>query len=164
MTGKLDLDPGLIDGCRQAAGEIAAQVSERIAHKTTVSVERTVTRLLGVDGANELDAPLPNVLVDHVRDRGELGRGIAYWLGNAMLARDGQSAQQIAEAVDRGELDLCALAALPGLRDPAAHPLRVRAAPGRDLQGHGRAPRDARAPGREPAAASLRAHRDGQRL
>ena len=50
-----------------------------------MSVERSVTRLLGVDGADELEAPLPNVLVDHVADRGGLGRGIAYWLGNAMI-------------------------------------------------------------------------------
>ncbi len=108
--GKLDLDPGVIASCRQAAAQIAAQVGEEIANKTTVSVERTVARLLGVDGANELDAPLPNVLVDHVADRGELGRGIAYWLGNAMLDDDGRSPQQIAEEVDAGKLDLCALA------------------------------------------------------
>ncbi|HST33266.1 MAG TPA: lysine 5,6-aminomutase subunit alpha, partial [Solirubrobacteraceae bacterium] len=84
--GKLDLDPGVIASCREAASQIAAQVSQEIAGKTTVSVERTITRLLGVDGVNELDAPLPNVLVDHVRDRGELDKGIAYWLGNALLA------------------------------------------------------------------------------
>jgi beta-lysine 5,6-aminomutase alpha subunit len=108
MRSKLDLDPGVVAACRQAATQIAGQVSEKIAGKTTVSVERTVARLLGVDGANELDAPLPNVLVDHARDRGELGRGIAYWLGNAMLDAE-CSPQQIAEAVDRGELDLCSL-------------------------------------------------------
>jgi beta-lysine 5,6-aminomutase alpha subunit len=107
--GKLDLDPGVIAACRQAASAIAGQVGEQIANKTTVSVERTVARLLGVDGANELDAPLPNVLVDNVRDRGELSRGIAYWLGNALLADPSRSPQQIAEAVDSGELDLCAL-------------------------------------------------------
>jgi len=106
---KLDLDPGVIAGCRAAATRIADQVADQIAHKTTVSVERTVARLLGVDGANELDAPLPNVLVDHVRDRGELGRGIAYWLGNALLDEVTRSPQQIAQAVDAGELDLCAL-------------------------------------------------------
>ncbi len=50
-----------------------------------MSVERSVTRLLGVDGADDLEVPLPNVLVDHVHDRGGLGRGVAYWLGNAML-------------------------------------------------------------------------------
>ena len=109
MSSKLDLDPGVIASCRQAATQIAGQVAEEIAGKTTVSVERTLARLLGVDGANELDAPLPNVLIDHVRDRGELDKGIAYWLGNAMLDDQTRSAQRIAEAVDGGELDLCAL-------------------------------------------------------
>ena len=93
--------------CRQAARQIAEQVAERIAGRTTVSVERSVTRLLGVDGANDLEAPLPNVLVDHVHDGGGLGRGVAYWLGNAML-QTGRSPQQIAEAVSAGELDLLA--------------------------------------------------------
>jgi beta-lysine 5,6-aminomutase alpha subunit len=104
-TGKLDLDPGVVAACRTAAKQIADQVSERISGRTTVSVERSVTRLLGVDGANALDAPLPNVLVDHVHEQGGLGRGIAYWLGNAML-QTGRSPQQIAETVDAGELDL----------------------------------------------------------
>jgi beta-lysine 5,6-aminomutase alpha subunit len=106
--GKLNLDPGVIAACRQAAGKIAEQVGEQIAGRTTVSVERSVTRLLGVDGADALGAPLPNVLVDQVHDRGGLGRGIAHWLGNAMLQTE-QSPQQIAEAVSAGELDLLAL-------------------------------------------------------
>jgi beta-lysine 5,6-aminomutase alpha subunit len=107
--GKLDLDPGVIASCREAASQIAAQVSREIAGKTTVSVERTITRLLGVDGVNELDAPLPNVLVDHVRDRGELDKGIAHWLGNALLADPQATPQSIAEQVDIGGLELCAL-------------------------------------------------------
>jgi len=106
-VSKLDLDPGVVKACRAAAEKIAAQVAERIAAHTTVSVERSVTRMLGVDGANELEAPLPNVLVDHVHAGGGLGRGVAYWLGNAML-QTGRSPQQIAEAVDAGELDLLA--------------------------------------------------------
>ena len=105
--GKLDLDPGVVAACREASRQIAEQVAQRIAGQTTVSVERSVTRLLGVDGANDLDAPLPNVLVDHVHDGGGLGRGVAYWLGNAIL-QTGRSPQQIAEAVSAGELDLLA--------------------------------------------------------
>src|SRR5580700_3074954 len=108
-SSKLDLDPGVIASCREAASQIAAQVGEEIAGKTTVSVQRTVARLLGVDGVNALDAPLPNVLVDHVADRGELGRGIGYWLGNALLEDERRSPQQIAQDVDAGRLDLCAL-------------------------------------------------------
>src|SRR5277367_3776044 len=98
--GKLDLDPGVVAACRTAARQIAEQVAQRIAGHTTVSVERSVVRMLGVDGANDLDAPLPNVLVDHVHAGGPgngaaaaangaasspLGRGIAHWLGNAMM-------------------------------------------------------------------------------
>jgi beta-lysine 5,6-aminomutase alpha subunit len=107
-SGKLDLDPGVVTACRTAARQIAKQVSEQIAGRTTVSVERSVTRLLGVDGADTLEVPLPNVLVDHVHQRGGLGRGIAHWLGNAMI-QTGRSPQQIAEAVSAGELDLAGL-------------------------------------------------------
>jgi beta-lysine 5,6-aminomutase alpha subunit len=109
-VSKLDLDPGMVAACRAAAKTIAEQVGERIAAKTTVSVERSVTRLLGVDGADALEVPLPNVLVDHVQAQGLLGRGIAHWLGNAML-QTGRSPQQIADAVSAGELDLCQLEA-----------------------------------------------------
>lgn len=107
-SSKLNLDPGVIEACRQAARRIAEDVAERIAGKTTVSVERSVTRLLGVDGADELEAPLPNVLVDHVHQRGRLDRGIAHWLGNAMI-QTGRDPQQIALAVSAGELDLLEL-------------------------------------------------------
>ncbi|HSZ05711.1 MAG TPA: lysine 5,6-aminomutase subunit alpha [Solirubrobacteraceae bacterium] len=102
---KLDLDPGVVAACREAARQIAAQVGEQIAGRTTMSVERSVTRLLGIDGADGLDAPLPNVIVEHVQDCGGLGRGVAYWLGNAML-QTGQSPQQIADAFSEGDLDL----------------------------------------------------------
>ncbi len=109
VSPKLDLDPGVVAACRQAAKQISEQVAERIAGRTTVSVERSIVRMLGVDGANDLEAPLPNVLVEHVQQGGGLGKGIAYWLGNAML-QTGRSPQQIAESVSAGELDLLALA------------------------------------------------------
>ena len=109
MDAKLHLDAGVVEACRQAAALIAGRMAEETAGKTTLSVERAVTRLLGVDGISELDIPLPNALVDHVRDGGELGRGIAYWLGNAML-QTSRGAQEIAEAVGAGELNICSLA------------------------------------------------------
>jgi beta-lysine 5,6-aminomutase alpha subunit len=109
MDAKLHLDAGVVEACRQTAAQIATRMAEETAGKTTLSVERAVTRFLGVDGISELDIPLPNALVEHARDGGELGRGIAYWLGNAML-QTGLGAQQIAEAVGAGELDICKLA------------------------------------------------------
>jgi beta-lysine 5,6-aminomutase alpha subunit len=107
-ASKLGLDPGVVKACRAAAKKIAEGVGEQIAGRTTVSVERSVTRLLGVDGANDLEAPLPNVLVDHVHEHGGLDRGVGYWLGNAML-QTGRTPQQIAEAVNAGKLDLTTL-------------------------------------------------------
>ena len=124
-TSKLDLDQGLVESCRQAAARIAADVAEQIAGMTTLSVERTVARLFGVDGANDLGAPLPNVLVDHVHARGGHGKGVAYWIANATLQAEGmesppahnapawEGAQQIAEAVEANTLDLCALPLAP---------------------------------------------------
>ncbi len=106
--GKLDLDPGVVAACRQAAKQIADGVAEQIAGHTTMSVERSVTRLLGVDGADSLEVPLPNVIVDQVHSRGGLGRGIAYWLGNAMLQTD-RSPQQLAESVSADGFDLTSL-------------------------------------------------------
>ncbi len=108
MDSKLDLDVGVIEACRQTAKDIADRLSEETADRTTLSVERSVVRFLGVDGITELDVPLPNVLVEHVHDRGGLGRGIALWLGNAMI-QTGRDAQQIAEAVGAGGLDLLRL-------------------------------------------------------
>ncbi len=106
IDSKLNLDLDVVNACRDAASRIASQVAQEISGRTTVSVERTVARLLGVDGANRFEVPLPNVLIDHVRERGQLGFGIAYWLGNAMLQRE-RSAQAIAEEVDGGEFELC---------------------------------------------------------
>jgi beta-lysine 5,6-aminomutase alpha subunit len=107
MESKLDLDAGLVEACREAARGIADRMAAETADRTTLSVERSVARFLGVDGITELDVPLPNVLVEHVHDGGGLGRGIAHWLGNAMI-QGGRDAQQIAEAVGVGELDLLA--------------------------------------------------------
>jgi beta-lysine 5,6-aminomutase alpha subunit len=119
MDRKLDLDVGVVAACRQAAAAIADRLARETTGKTTVSVERAVTRFLGVDGVNELDIPLPNVLVDHVRDGGGLGRGVAYWLGNGML-QTGRGAQEIAAAVGAGELDLYGL---PLAKESAIHEL-----------------------------------------
>ena len=70
---KLRLDPQLIDRARRAAAEIAADVDRFIADRTTVAVERTVLRLMGIDGVDAEGVPLPNVLVDRIRELGDSG-------------------------------------------------------------------------------------------
>jgi len=105
---KLNLNFDLVAKARRSAKVIADDIQEMIDLHTTVSVERTILRLLGVDGVNEIEQPLPNVVVDHVKDQGGLGAGLSYWMGNAMI-ETGKSPQEIAEAVSNGDLDLMAL-------------------------------------------------------
>ncbi len=105
MESKLNLDQRMIQEARQAAKAIADDVQYFIDEHTTVTVERTVTRLLGIDGVDEVDTPLPNVVVENIKQGGGLGKGAAFWIGNAM-AELSKTPQEIAEAVSRGEVDL----------------------------------------------------------
>ena len=113
MKSKLGLDRALVDRARTSAAKVAEDTQRFIDRHTTVAVERTVCRLLGIDGVNEVGVPLPNVVVDHLCDKDVLGDGAAYRIGAAM-AELGLSPQEIAEGIDRGEIDL---AALPGKRE-----------------------------------------------
>jgi beta-lysine 5,6-aminomutase alpha subunit len=108
----LKLDRRLIDSARESAGQIAEDIQKFIDIHTTVAVERTITRLFGVDGINDVGTPLPNILVDNIKKAGGLGIGAAYFLMNAVL-NTGLSAQEIAEKVSLGELDLTRLPARP---------------------------------------------------
>lgn len=97
---KLNLDQKLIHSSRNAAKVIADDVQKFIDEHTTTSTERTIARLLGVDGVDEIDKPLPNVLIDNIKEGGGLERGIAYWLGNAVV-QTGDQPQEIAEKIAR---------------------------------------------------------------
>ena len=114
---KLNLDPKLIDSSRNAAGNIADDVQKFIDEHTTSATERTVVRLLGIDGVDEIERPLPNVVVDNIKEGGGLGRGAAYWIGNAVV-NTGNTPQEIAEKIARGEIDITRL--------PAANEEKIR--------------------------------------
>lgn len=105
---KLNLDFELVDKIRSSAEAIAADTQQFIEGHTTVAVERTVARLLGIDGVDAFDVPLPNVVVENIKRSNGLGIGIATYIGNAML-QTGLDPQQIAEAVAKGEIDLTRL-------------------------------------------------------
>ncbi len=108
MKSKLNLDPKVIDSARSCAARIAASMQTFIDRHTTVSTERTVLRLLGVDGVDDVDTPLPNVVVDAIKDGGGLPKGVAYWIGNTMI-QTGLTPQAIAEKMAAGELDIMKL-------------------------------------------------------
>ena len=104
---KLGLNQELIAKARASAHKVAADVQAFIDEHTTVTVERAVCRLLGIDGVNEVEVPLPNVVVDHLKEKGVLSGGVAFYVGNAMVALG--VPQEIAEKVSSGEVDLTKL-------------------------------------------------------
>ena len=108
----LNLDRNLINRARESARQIAEDMQKFIDLHTTISVERTVARLLGIDGVNDVGTPLPNVVVENIKSNGGLGMGAAYFLANAVL-NTGLTTQEIAEKVAGGELDLTKLSAKP---------------------------------------------------
>ena len=110
MESKLNLNTELVDKARASARRIAEDTQDFVDLHTPVTAERTVCRLLGIDGVNALEVPLPNVVVDHLVDKGLLAGGAAYYIGNA-VAETGMDPQQIAEAIDAGSLDRSAVAA-----------------------------------------------------
>ena len=102
---KLGLDQRKVDRARSLAKQIAEDVQSFADGYTTVAVERTICRLLGIDGVDENQVPLPNVVVDALKGAGVLNQGVMFYIGNAMVAT-GRTPQQIAEAVSDGSLDL----------------------------------------------------------
>lgn len=108
MKSKLNLDPKLVDSARDHARIIAHDMQDFIDAHTTVSTERTILRLLGVDGVDDADTPLPNVVVEEVQAAGGLPRGVAFWMGNAIV-QTGLKPQEIAEKISAGELDITKL-------------------------------------------------------
>lgn len=105
---KLNLDQNIINKAREAASYIAKDIQSFIDLHTTVAVERTIARLLGVDGVDEFGTPLPNILVDSIKQKGGLNTGVAFFLGNAML-NTGLNPQELAEKIASGELDITKL-------------------------------------------------------
>ena len=108
MKSKLNLDPKIVDSARAHAANIAHDMQDFIERHTTVSTERTILRLLGVDGVDDVDNPLPNVVVDQLKEAGALPTGVAYWIGNAIV-QTGKTPQEIAEEMAAGKLDITKL-------------------------------------------------------
>ena len=114
-ASKLGLSSERIARCRSLAGEVAAGVRRETEKYTTVATERTVLRLLGVDGVDADEVPLPNRAVESLAAAGKLPRGAAVWMGSALA----QSSRTVADAAARlsDRADAAALAEHPRWRD-----------------------------------------------
>ncbi|MFG1603447.1 lysine 5,6-aminomutase subunit alpha [Actinoplanes sp. NPDC049265] len=77
MAGKLDLDPRLVRKARRLAARAGQPVVDLARSHTTVSVERAVLRLAGVQGADPDGIPWVNRLVDAVAADVGLSHGVS---------------------------------------------------------------------------------------
>jgi beta-lysine 5,6-aminomutase alpha subunit len=85
--GLIALDPALVERCRSLSSDIASEVQRFIDAHTSVGVERTLLRALGVEGVDAEGTPLVNTLIDRLARAQLLGRGAAFYLGREMLRR-----------------------------------------------------------------------------
>jgi beta-lysine 5,6-aminomutase alpha subunit len=108
---ELRIDRRCVERCRKLAAAIADPVETFIAAHSTVSVERAVLRLLGVDGITADEVPVPNAVVDSIPPD-ERGRGVALPFGKA-LAETGLQPHAAAKALADGEIALEQFASTP---------------------------------------------------
>ena len=102
---KLGLDFQRVDYAKNIAKNISDDVQNFVNNYSTVAVERTLCRLIGIDGVNSSDIPLPNVVVDFIKDKGMLKHGVLFLIGNAII-NTGLTPQEIAEKISNQELDI----------------------------------------------------------
>ena len=82
-TPLLGLDMKKIEKARELSNSITEKVQEYIDTHTTVTIERASLRLLGADGANSDGVPVPNLIVDKLKDK--VGEGISKYYINALI-------------------------------------------------------------------------------
>ena len=105
---KLGVNFEQVTEAKAIAASIAGEVQQFVNRYTTVTVERTLCRLMGIDGVDAHEVPLPNVVVDSLHQAGLLGQGVLYFLGNAILETK-QNPQEIAEKIAQNGLDITKL-------------------------------------------------------
>jgi len=102
---QLFVDAEKIVRARDLARSAANGVQAFIDRHTTVSIERTVLRLLGISGAGARGAPLANLMVDRLREAGVLpnaGPGLSELALNGGVTP--LDARGIAQGLAEGEL------------------------------------------------------------
>lgn len=105
---KLNLDRDKVDECRTLAENLVHPIQKYIDLHSTVSIERSVLRLLGLTSARKDEMgsyPLANLVVDRI-DRRRLALGAATWIGAAKIENPKMPLLKIALRVIQGEMDL----------------------------------------------------------
>ncbi|HEX4087676.1 MAG TPA: lysine 5,6-aminomutase subunit alpha [Trebonia sp.] len=116
MTSKLNLDSGAVLLARELARRAGEPVTQLALTHTTVSIERAVLRLGGLDGADAGGMPWANRLTDAVRASAGLEHGVALPAFAALLAGRYPDLRALAEAAAAGQVSF----GVPVGRDAAA--------------------------------------------
>ena len=106
-VNKLGLSKSKIDKARKLAGRIVEPVQKYIDQHTSVTIERATLRMLGADGVSANDVPVPNIVVDALKDK--LSYGTAKYYINALLKKGlsvGELNTAIAEGLDISKIEL----------------------------------------------------------
>ena len=104
MTSKLNLDQGAVLLARELARRAGEPVTQLALTHTTVSIERAVLRLGGLDGADSGGMPWVNRLTDAVRASVGLEHGVALPVGDALHAGRYPDVRTLAEAAAAGQV------------------------------------------------------------
>lgn len=114
----LPIDAAVVEACRALAARVAEPVQQFIDRHTTVSVERTVLRALGVEGADTDGVPLVNTCVERLRRAGLLGEGVAAHVGALLIDGAAANLQEAAERLAYGPAPAATPRALRGEDGP----------------------------------------------
>ncbi|REF34641.1 lysine 5,6-aminomutase subunit alpha [Thermasporomyces composti] len=98
----LDLDPVAVRKARSLARRAGRPIVELARAHTTVSVERAVLRLAGLDGADPEGTPWANHLVDAVRADVGLEHGVALPVWDALVRGDADDLTTLAQKAAAG--------------------------------------------------------------
>ncbi|MCP5464852.1 MAG: D-lysine 5,6-aminomutase subunit alpha [Deltaproteobacteria bacterium] len=113
---KINLDRDIIDHCRELAESVAHPVLIYINRHSTVSIERSVLRLLGFQGAHEVEKGMPypvcNLIVDKL-GQDKLKMGVASVIASIKNRYPRWNQAKMAEKIIKGEVNFERLEILP---------------------------------------------------
>ena len=121
---KLGLDPAMVRAARHLARIAGQPIVDMARSHSTVSVERAVLRLAGLDGADDGGMPWVNRLVDAVRETTGLEHGVALPAWDALVTGGYPDLATLASDAAAGQVKF----RLPEGRDAAAARAAARAA------------------------------------
>lgn len=112
QKSKLGLDYKEIEKAKQISFRIADEVQSFVNNYTTVAVERSLLRLIGIDGVDNNDVPIPNLIIERIAEKSLLNQGILYFFGNAMI-HTGLDPQELANKIVFDNYDITELSLYP---------------------------------------------------